>query len=265
MISSFNTLFNSISKAPNMSFPKPKPCLAILLLLLLIANILSIFALPIIRFRYIIIHHTASEHDNYESIRRYHITQNNNLDAAYHLILSNGSTNIPAGHLEATSRYRHLSYSTATSNWFYNINGIHLCIVGNFENHPIPENLASTAGYAIASLQKKFHIPDSNILLHRDINPTKCPGKHISISDINHWVQVLAKNSSPAIQKQQAGIIDHCWFSLQTFPRKGFIALAILNTASLLTGVYLCRHFSRRQRKYSNTTRRLPESDSALP
>ncbi|MCL4503503.1 MAG: N-acetylmuramoyl-L-alanine amidase [Deltaproteobacteria bacterium] len=61
------------------------------------------------RFNAIVIHHTASMVDNYRSISTYQRQEHGWSDAAYHLILSNGSTEVPFGYLEATGRYRFMS------------------------------------------------------------------------------------------------------------------------------------------------------------
>ncbi len=62
-----------------------------------------------LRFNAIVIHHSASAVDNYHAIAEYQRREHGWRDAAYNLILSNGSTNVPLGYLEATGRYRFLS------------------------------------------------------------------------------------------------------------------------------------------------------------
>jgi hypothetical protein len=93
------------------------------------------------RFNAIVIHHTASEVDNYRSIAEYQHKEHGWSDAANHLILSNGSTRVPFGYLEATGRYRYLSPSVATRSAYYNLRAIHICVVGDFDKHPMPKRL----------------------------------------------------------------------------------------------------------------------------
>jgi len=72
------------------------------------------------RYKWIVIHHSASSHDNLASIRNFHYQRHGWLEAGYHLILSNGSTNIPTGHLEATNRYQSrilFTWSTYLYHW----------------------------------------------------------------------------------------------------------------------------------------------------
>jgi hypothetical protein len=148
-----------------------------LLLFLMLLNLAAYQLLPRLRFKHIVIHHTASSEENYQSIKDYHAKRHGWQDAAYHLILSNGSTRVPLGHLEATGRYRSLSYSLATRSRYYNLTGLHLCVVGNYSETSMPAELRGPLAHALAVLQQRFHISDGQILFHRDCNDTQCPGQ----------------------------------------------------------------------------------------
>lgn len=78
-------------------------------LLLVVVNLAVVWWLGAHRFDSIVVHHTASEVDNLASIRAFHVQKHGWREAGYHLILSNGSTDVPLGYLEATSRYRYLA------------------------------------------------------------------------------------------------------------------------------------------------------------
>jgi hypothetical protein len=67
-----------------------------LLVVVLLIFVLVKFFYPT-RYKWIVIHHSASSHDNLTSIRNFHKQRHGWLEAGYHLILSNGSTNIRAG------------------------------------------------------------------------------------------------------------------------------------------------------------------------
>jgi hypothetical protein len=111
-----------------------------LIILVITIGILFYIAVPRYRFQAIIIHHSASARDNYASIKAFHQSRGWR-DAAYHLILSNGSTSVPLGYLEATGRYRLLSYSPATKDGWCNLLGLHLCVVGDYDQGPVPQQL----------------------------------------------------------------------------------------------------------------------------
>lgn len=198
------------------------------------------------RYKWIVIHHTASDYGNYASIKKYHAKEHNWLDAAYHLILSNGSTEVPAGFLEATKRYRFLSYSLGTQSPKHNIWGLHLCIVGNYEDRPLPENLKKALAFSIASLQEKFSIPNTHILFHRDVGSTLCPGKYITKQAIFSWM-ALADKCRPNIQKQQANVISNAKFSLHTIPDAYILIVLVFSAFIFLLFLGLYAIFSKKK------------------
>jgi hypothetical protein len=110
------------------------------------------------------------------------------------------------GHLEATNRYRLSSYSMASRNPKYNLRGIHLCVIGNYEDHPPSESIKCSLVSAISLLQKKYRIPDEHILLHRDIGQTLCPGKHITTEQILSW-KSIDQTLTGVIRIQQESVI----------------------------------------------------------
>lgn len=184
---------------------RPAYVIIALMIVVLLNHVFFKFFYPN-RYKWIVIHHSASSYDNLASIRNFHNQRHGWLEAGYHLILSNGSTNIPTGHLEATNRYRLSSYSMASRNPKYNLQGIHLCIVGNYESRPPSDSIISSLVSAINLLQKKYRIPDEHILLHRNIGQTLCPGKHITRDQILFWKSVHQRLSDD-IRIQQRSVI----------------------------------------------------------
>ena len=170
------------------------------------------------RFTAIVVHHSASEADNYRTIRKLHRQKHNWRDAGYHLILSNGKAGVPMGYLEATSRYRWLSYSLATRNRWCNLHAVHICIVGNYDEHPVPQDLKPAIAHALWLLQKRFHIPDDRILLHRNCNSTRCPGRYITKAELVKWVRTLPNRCPERIRRQQSAVIDNARCSLRSNP-----------------------------------------------
>ncbi len=164
--------------------------------------------LPRYRFNAIVLHHSASWQDNYESIRNFHRARAPNIrDAAYHLILSNGSTKVPLGHLEATGRYRNLSYSMATRNRSANLRALHICVIGNYDQRTVPEDLQPVIGSVLQALSRRFSIARENIRFHRDVSPSACPGRYITREKINLWIDQKAATCPPAIRAQHSKVI----------------------------------------------------------
>lgn len=187
------------------------------------------------RYKWIVIHHTASHRDNLESIRAYHKKQYGWRDAAYHVVLSNGSTTVPSGYIEPTKRYESFSYSLATGRVKYNVWGIHLCVVGNYEQNSLPRDLQIPLGFAVAYLQKKFDIPDQNILFHRDVGRTLCPGKNISKKEVFRWKE-NAETCPKDIRLQQENALNSGGFTLQSLP--GIFLLCFVSVNGLILIVF---------------------------
>ena len=156
--------------------------------------------LPKVRYQSIVVHHTAGQVGDLESIRRQHYARGW-FETAYHLVLSNGSTAVPLGHLQPTLRYRLGLWSVATRNPRANTTALHLCIVGNYEAGPLPERLEGPVGHAVRMLQRKHRIPNDKILLHRDCSQTACPGKNVTRERVVHWAQ-KAPSCPPEIRAQ---------------------------------------------------------------
>lgn len=183
----------------------------------IVLNIIIAVVATELRFKYIVIHHSASTKGNYQIIKRWH-AQRGWYDAAYHLILSNGSTQIPLGHVEATQRYRSLSYSVGTRSKRCNLLGVHICIIGNYHTRPMPKHLKACVASAVQILQQKYHISDANVLLHRDCSSSACPGKFITANAVHNWIENLAHTCPSKIRTQQEQVISQARYSIRSFP-----------------------------------------------
>ncbi|MFC1859902.1 N-acetylmuramoyl-L-alanine amidase [Thermodesulfobacteriota bacterium] len=196
--------------------------------LIIVVNGTIIYTLPRYRFDSIVLHHSASWTDNYESIRAYHRTRWPIQDAAYHLILSNGSTDVPKGYIEPTGRYRWLSYSIATLNPRYNLSAVHVCVVGNYHERPVTKNMQAIIGHTLRTLMDKYNIPRDKILFHRDLGSTVCPGRYITKPFLQEWI-AAADHAPESIKAQQTAVINHARYSLWTFPRTVLAAMAVMS------------------------------------
>lgn len=204
--------FKDLTGMPKIQAKYDKPMTRfrlISLIIILLFNLAFYFLQVEYRYRYLVIHHTASSTDNYQSINEYHRKKRHWGEAAYHLILSNGSTEVPPGYMESTKRYKLLLWSTATRSFIHNLFGIHLVIVGNYEQQRLPENLQKGLVSAVIKLKDKFHIRASNIILHRDCNSTACPGKYITRAKIKYWVHRWEDKISEEIHLQHSNVLQN--------------------------------------------------------
>ena len=157
-------------------------------------------------YDFLVIHHSASAVGDYSDIRRVHRARGW-FEIAYHLVLSNGSTDTPHGHLFPTYRYRLGLWSTATRSRRHNLRGLHLCIIGDFEKNEVPTDLGIALGHAVGELQRRHSLPDTNILLHRECSPTACPGSNITTPKIKEWV-ALSESLPEEIRVQHKQVLS---------------------------------------------------------
>ncbi len=141
------------------------------------------------RWRYIVIHHTASDIGNMDYYRRLHMEEHGWPDIAYHFLINNGSYNSSVGQVEESSlwRRRSLHYSTKVS--YINYLGIAIVLVGNFEEHDVPPLQREALINLVTRLAREYDIPPERIVGHREIWATACPGKHLHMIEVRRDVR----------------------------------------------------------------------------
>lgn len=206
-----------------------------LLLLLVLANTLLACNAERWRFNCIVVHHSATRTGDYAAIKALHAKRGWN-DAAYQLIMSNGSMGLPAGALEASGRYRNLAPGPATRNQPVNLGGLHLCIIGNYQTDPFPEAMKPALGRALRELCRRFHVPQDaeHVLFHRDVSPSVCPGKNIRKEEMLRWMHELADQCPPEIAAEQDKVLDEAGFGLRGYPTFVLLGHAVLSAVLIL-------------------------------
>ena len=139
------------------------------------------------RWRYIVIHHTAADIGNLEFYRKQH--QKRWGDLAYHIIINNGSENTAAGQIEYSEGWRKRKHHYSTRKSYLNYFGIALALVGDFEKHPMPTVQKQIFIRLLTNLAREYNIPPERIIGHREVQNTKCPGRHVSMSEIRLLVK----------------------------------------------------------------------------
>lgn len=131
------------------------------------------------QWRYIVIHHSASEGGNASQFDADHKRRGWD-ELGYHFVISNGNGG-PDGRVEIGPRWRSQKWGAHTGktpNNQYNNYGIGICMVGNFSNRlPSGTQLASLHRL-VSYLANKYQIPPENVIGHRDApgTSTECPG-----------------------------------------------------------------------------------------
>lgn len=132
------------------------------------------------KWKYIIIHHTATDIGNAESIDRAHRMRGYH-SLGYHFLIGNGSQNGQrVGLIEPGPRWFNQEDGAHCKAGDMNRRAIGVSIVGNFSetNYVDPRQLESMA-FLTRNLMHYYHIPRSNIMGHGQVPGahTECPGK----------------------------------------------------------------------------------------
>lgn len=141
-------------------------------------------------WKYVVVHHTASERGDVESINEEHQKKKDAsgkpwLGIGYHFLIGNGN-GMPDGEIEPTFRWRQQLQGAhaGSSDPVYNQQGIGICLVGNFENHePSAKQLASLKKL-VRSLKGTYKISAKDVIGHRDVRATECPGKLFPMEEV---------------------------------------------------------------------------------
>lgn len=117
-------------------------------------------------WKYIVIHHSATEQGSAASFHRYHL-QRGWGGLSYHFVIGNGA-GAGDGEVETGFRWQRQISGTHISvrAWYYNLFGIGICLVGNFqEGRPTPAQLDSLVTL-VRRLMRRYNIPLKNVLGH---------------------------------------------------------------------------------------------------
>ena len=131
------------------------------------------------KWRYIVIHHSASTSGSAKSMDYYHrFRRHMENGLAYHFVIGNGR-GMKDGEIAIGSRWTRQIKGGHLASARLNEISIGICLVGNFENsRPTPQQLKSL--YALVNyLENRCQTRADAVKLHRQINtkPTACPGR----------------------------------------------------------------------------------------
>ncbi|MCB1323697.1 MAG: N-acetylmuramoyl-L-alanine amidase [Spirochaetales bacterium] len=154
------------------------------LLALLLLSLFARYWWREMRWRWIVVHHTASDIGNMEYYRRLHMEERGWSDIAYHFIINNGTHNTAVGQVEESNLWHDRSGNFSTRNWYVNTFGIAIVLVGNFEEHDVPPVQKEALVKLIAVLADRYNIPVERIIGHREMQNTRCPGRHLNMAEI---------------------------------------------------------------------------------
>jgi len=129
-------------------------------------------------WKYIVIHHSASDKGNAASIGKYHMEERGWVNGlGYDFLIGNGNGSRD-GQIEVGSRWNKQIDGAHAGHPEYNKYGIGICLVGNFDNdYPTNQQISSLL-YLINYLQRRCNIHKNNVIMHKTFRNTVCPGEH---------------------------------------------------------------------------------------
>ena len=148
-------------------------------------------------WRYIVIHHSASESGNAALFDREHRARGWD-ELGYHFVIGNG-TGSGDGQIEVGPRWIKQKYGAhaKTADERYNQYGIGICLVGNFDLGPPDRAQMQASATLVAYLMKTYNIRPENVIGHRDTKATDCPGKFCSVDAIRRLAVAQLQAGGP--------------------------------------------------------------------
>ena len=136
------------------------------------------------KWKYIVVHHSGTPFGNaksYDRVHRQHGMQNG---LAYHFVIGNGRDS-ENGEIEIGSRWTKQVHGGHVSTWEYNNHGIGICLVGNFEKHKPTQRQLTRLKELIVYLGEDLLDGKYKFYVHKEINPTLCPGKYFPTREMH--------------------------------------------------------------------------------
>jgi N-acetyl-anhydromuramyl-L-alanine amidase AmpD len=134
------------------------------------------------RWRYIVIHHSASEEGSAQLFDADHRKRGWD-ELGYHFVIDNGQGGAD-GRIEVGGRWKRQKWGAhagGTPDNEYNTHGIGICVVGTFGDHMPSAAQMESLKALVADLANTYDIPPRNVIGHRDVPNahTECPGERL--------------------------------------------------------------------------------------
>ena len=130
------------------------------------------------KWKYIIIHHSATDVGNAYSLYDMHLRRGFWNGLGYHFVIDNGTFGKAIGQIEISPRWIKQQNGAHCKASNMNSRGIGICLVGNYSKDKVPPKMLDSLVYLVRVLQKYYNISTSHILGHGQVTgaATECPG-----------------------------------------------------------------------------------------
>ncbi|WP_337174141.1 peptidoglycan recognition family protein [Paludisphaera sp.] len=134
-------------------------------------------------WKYVVVHHSATESGSYSEIDAEHRQILGSADGCgYHFVIGNG-TGSGDGQIEVSQRWvrqKHGVHCRNARRADIDEYGIGVCLIGDFEKAPPTPKQQAALKALLAYLGEKYQIDQSRLETHKHVaaTPTVCPGRH---------------------------------------------------------------------------------------
>ncbi len=144
---------------------------------------------PSDKWKYIIIHHSATDEGNALDFNALHKRKGWD-GVGYDFVIDNGTNGKEDGQIEVSPRW--IKQKTGAHCLASNMNskGIGICLVGNFSKERVSQKQMSSLVYLVNILKKYYKIPRGHIMGHGQVPEakTECPGKYFPWKEFDEQV-----------------------------------------------------------------------------
>lgn len=133
---------------------------------------------PNTMWKYIIVHHTASDIGSARLVDTWHQNRGFWNGLGYHFLIDNGSVGKQDGQIEISPRWIKQQKGAHCKAGNMNENSIGIALVGNFSKNLPSQKQMDSLVFLINQLSDYYSIPASHVIGHRDAPgaSTECPG-----------------------------------------------------------------------------------------
>lgn len=163
---------------PQGDAPPPRPPSAALALPSSLKKTLDVIPVKPGRWRYIVVHHSATKEGTARSMDLYHRRRGMENGLAYHFVIGNGR-GTGDGVIEIGNRWRRQIKGGHLASERLNDISIGICLVGNFNNQRPTQAQMRSLRALVQYLMLRSRTGVGSVKLHKQINtkPTECPGR----------------------------------------------------------------------------------------
>ena len=149
---------------------------------------------PSKKWKYIIIHHSATDEGNALSFHGSHHRRGFDNGLGYHFVIANGTKGKQDGQIEVSPRWIKQQNGAHCKASNMNDKAIGICLVGNFSNERVSFEQMESLVYLGNTLRRYYKIPLKNIMGHGQVHAaqTECPGKKFP------WTKFMSRLRNPS-------------------------------------------------------------------